>query len=231
MSRPVNGSLTVASFEATGTPGEYTFTGAVYNNQADATGNGAADIQPGFVIFVPSSDPNSFSPLAGIVHRYKLTSVTVVDPQTLDGTMIWDEPGEEQEAVTNGVACIVAQVTPGLHLADLPSDVVYAELQAGLAFQSFQVDKRNILDTLSTSGGGGGSGLTQSQEIIPYGATGIDGSALLHTPANPVFVIIWVNGIRYWYNNDFTLTGNILSWTNGVFTPDQFDTVIAEYSY
>jgi hypothetical protein len=230
MTRPINGSLTVTSFTSTGNPGEYTFTGAVFNNQADATGNGAADIQPGFLLFIPASDSNSFSPLAGVVHRYKFTATNATDSQTLDGTIVWDEPGKEEDAVTNGAACIVAEATPLLRLAKLPSDFSYSELQTGLSFLAFQVDERNIIDAIS-GGGTGTPTLTQTLEVIPSGATGIDGYTLLHTPANPILTTIWVNGIRYWYDNDFTLTGKVVNWISNLFSPDQFDSVIAEYSY
>ena len=53
MARIINGALTVDAFNPTGNPGEYTFENAIFNNQSDATGNGAYDVQVGFVLFFP----------------------------------------------------------------------------------------------------------------------------------------------------------------------------------
>ena len=229
MARPINAALTVQAFASTGNPGEYTFDSAAYNNQADATANGAYDVAVGFVLYVPATDVNSYTIVPGVVHRYILTSVTVVDTYTISGTILWDEPGPEQDTPTNSVACILAQVTTVLGLGMLPSDVVYSELAGGSSFQAFSVDERNILDNPSAAPVPNPTSSTQEPLTINMAGDSI--APLLNTPLSPASVVIWVNGIRYWYINDFSITGKNITWTNAAFYPDQFDTVIAEYSY
>lgn len=132
MTRPISAALTVSAFAATGVPGEYTFEGAIYNNQADATGNGAFDVQVGFILYVPASDLETFMPISGVVHRYKLTAVTAVDPSTLNGTIIWDDIGVETDEVpTNGVGCLLGEPSLNKHLAFLTIDSLYPELFVG----------------------------------------------------------------------------------------------------
>ena len=229
MARPINAALTVQAFTPTGNPGEYTFESAVYNNQADATANGAYDVTVGFVIYVPATDVNSYAIIPGVVHRYIVTALTIIDPYTISGTILWDEPGPEQDVPTSSVGCIIAQVTPNLGLGMLPSDIVYAELAGGTSFQAFSVDERNILDKPLSAPVLNPNSTAQEQLTITMAGDSI--LPLLNTPLSPASVIIWVNGIRYWYLNDFSITGRVISWTNGVFFPNQFDLVIAEYSY
>lgn len=229
MARPINAALTVSAFTPTGNAGEYTFESALFTNQADATGNGAFDITPGFVIYVPASDVNTFMPIPGIFHRYVLTDVTAVDQGTLSGTILWDEPGDEVDAVTNGAACLLAQVTPNLKLGMLPSDAVYSEFVAGNTAEAFAVDERNILDavvgTIKPATG------TKTQELIAISETGLSNKQLLHTPLEPQDVVIWINGIRYSYGGDFLIAGATIGWQNNYFSPDSFDNVIVEYTY
>ena len=230
MARPINAALTVSAFTPTGNSGEYTFDSAGFSNQADATGNGAFDVTPGFVIFIPASDPNTLMPLPGILHRYVLTAVTATDQSTISGTILWDEPDVEVDAVTNGVVCLLAQVTPNLRLGMLPSDAVYSTLVAGNTAEAFAVDERNILDsivgTVSPATG------TKTQELISItSGTGLSNMPLLHTPLDPPSVLIWINGIRYTYANDFLIAGRTIGWQNTFFNPDSFDNVIVEYVY
>lgn len=152
--RPFNATLLVSAFNPTGNPGEYTFESATFNNQADASGNGAFDIQVGYVLYVPSTNFNTGTQIPGVVHRYKLTAITIVDAATVSGTMIWDETGAEGlEVPTNGAGCGLSQVSPTAHYGYAPVDNIYPELPPGLAVQSVQTDLWNITDQASSGGG------------------------------------------------------------------------------
>lgn len=176
MSRPINAALVVGAFSPTGNPGEYTFEDAVFNNQADATGNGAYDVVVGSVLYVPATDSNTAAQLSGIVHRYKLTSVTATDPTLLSGTMVWDELGvEETEVPTNGIGCLLAEPTPNLFLGRVPSDVIYPDVPFGTTVLSMLVDNYNIVDRIS-----GGSGPTLPVFKTSFG----DGSTLEYNIAH-----------------------------------------------
>lgn len=229
MARPINAALSVSEFIATVNPGEYTFAGAIFNNQADATNNGAFDVAVGFVLFIPATDLNLGAPIPGIYHRYKLTAVSVVDASTLNGTVLWDEPGTEQDVPTNNCTVLLAETTPNLKLATLPSDAVYSELGAGSTFQAFSVDQRVLMDN---TGGSGPTGTYAKDLLTPNATTGIDQLSLLHTPLDVNRLSLWINGFKYWLGIDYTLTGGTtFNWLNTEFTPNQFDTVIAEYEY
>lgn len=153
-SRPVNATLTVSSFDPTGNPGEYTFTNATYNNQADESNSGTSDVQIGFVLYVPSTNFNTGIEIPGVLHRYKLTAVTLVDSATLSGTMIWDETGEEAlEVPTNGVSVGLSQVSPTIGFGYAPNDVIYPELRPGSTAESVQTDLWNKLDPHEASSG------------------------------------------------------------------------------
>ena len=232
MARPINAALSVFNgFVPTANPGEYTFDSAIFNNQADATNNGAGDVQIGFVLFVPATDPNIGAPIPGIYHRYKLTAVTVVDAATLSGTMLWDEPGPELDVPTGISVCMLCEVTPNLGIAILPSEAIYSELSGGASMQAHQVDVRNRMDNLG-GGGGGDAGIYTKNVLTPSATTGIDQQTLTHTPLDAERVSIWINGFRYWPEIDFTITGGTtINWSNTEFIPNQFDTVIAEYTY
>jgi hypothetical protein len=111
MARIINGTLYVNVFTPTGNPGEYTFTGAVYDNQADVTGNGALDVQIGFVLYIPAKDPISLSSLPGVAHRYKITSITSATVSTLTAKILWDERGSEVDAPLDESYCIISEDT------------------------------------------------------------------------------------------------------------------------
>ena len=210
MARIINGALTVDAFIPTGNPGEYFFENAVFNNQSDATGNGAYDVQIGFVLFIPASDPNTFMPVPGVVHRYKLTDVTVVDNNTLSGTVVWDEVGDEADAPTNGVACLIAQTSTDKDLAIPAPDVVYPEVAAGSTIAALLNDQLNIVDLIT--GGAGGS----SNGLVPFRRKMEAGVLTYILPALPVSnnLIVFVNGVAVTYNVDgVNLT--ITSYTPG----------------
>lgn len=152
--RLINATLVPVSFDPTGNPGEYTFTSAAYNNQADESGNGAYDVAVGWVLYVPSTNFNTGTLVPGVLHRYRLTAVTPVDPQTVSGTMVWDETGAEGlEVPTNGVGCGLSQVSPNLGLGYAPNDTLYPELQTGSTVESVQTDLVNIVDQHEGSSG------------------------------------------------------------------------------
>ena len=164
MARPINAALFVDVFTATGTPGEYTFDSALFNNQADQTGNGAYDVVPGFALYVPSTDANTAFAIPGVVHRYVLTSVTQIDPATISGTILWDEPGVEgTEIPTNGAGCLLCETSPSIGIGYLPSDAVYSNLNAGSTVQSMLLDS---WDRIDPNTGGGGGGTTSYAETI-----------------------------------------------------------------
>ena len=154
MARPINASLFVNSFSPTGTPGEYTFDSAFFNNQTDATGNGASDAVVGSVLYVPASDLNTGFLAAGVVHRYKLTQLTVIDTQTISGTMIWDEKASgEIDQPANGSYCLFSEVTANNGFGLPPSETVYPELPAGSSLAAQNLDARDISDEFTQSGG------------------------------------------------------------------------------
>jgi hypothetical protein len=88
-------------------------------------------------------------PISGVVHRYKLTSVTVVDGFTVSGTMLWDEGGDEYDVPTNGTYSLLAQPTDINKIGLVPIDSNYNEVSAGSTISALLVDVRNIIDKLS----------------------------------------------------------------------------------
>lgn len=156
--RPINGTLYVESFNATGNPGEYSFENAIFANQVDSSGSGAFVVQVGFLLYVASADINTALPLPGILHRYKLTTVDVVDASTINGTMVWDELGAEaNEIPLNGSTAGLSQPSPNYRYGFAPSEGVYPDLPAGFAVQTVQTDVNNITDQQQAGGGEGGT--------------------------------------------------------------------------
>jgi hypothetical protein len=192
MARLINGALTVDAFVPTGNPGEYTFENALFNNQADATGNGAFDVQTGFVLFVPASDPNTFLAIPGLLHRYKLTAVVVTDVNTMSGTLLWDEVGAEVDAPTNGVACLIAETTTESQLAIPAIDVGYPDVAAGSTLAAILNDQRNIVDL---AGGKGAPGLAPFRRMMQ---AGILTYVLPTLPVNNN-LIVFINGVSVSY--------------------------------
>jgi len=112
MSRIINGVLFVASYDPTSNPGEYTFTNAEFNNQADMTGAGAGDIQVGFILYVPAADINTFMPIPGVSHRYKIVSIQSQDVTYISATILWDEAGVEMDTPISGDYAFITESTP-----------------------------------------------------------------------------------------------------------------------
>lgn len=148
MTRPINASLYVNEFSATGTPGEYTIVGALFNNQADATNNGAGDVAVGFVLYVPALDLNQGTTVPGVFHRFKFTAVSAADASTLSGTLLWDEDGPEQDAPAGSSFCMLAQVTPGHGFSLLPMDSVYPGLPLGMTSAALVMENRDRTDVI-----------------------------------------------------------------------------------
>lgn len=148
MARVINGTIYVDVFNATANPGEYSFTGAIYDNQSDATGNGAYDLTTGFLVYVQATDINTAMPVPGVFHRYTLTALTVIDTYTIDGTIQWDEAleGTEVDMPTNGSYCIICEPSAADNFGSLPAVGVYPNLNAGADIGSYVADIRNKLD-------------------------------------------------------------------------------------
>lgn len=147
----VNGILTVPAFTPTGNPGEYTITGATYNNQGDNTGQGAAAIVAGFVLYVQASDVNTFAPIPGKAHRYEVTAVTVVNQNTVNLTVIWDEGGTERDTPTNGVDCIITSVSTSNKYGFSTEENLYPSLAPGLMSAMLNVDVEKISNALAAA--------------------------------------------------------------------------------
>ena len=158
MARLINGSLYVSEYVPTANPGEYTFENAIFNNQADS-GSGVYALEENFLIFTLAVDTNTFFPVPGIAHRYRLSSITIVDFNTINGTMIWDEAGNEIDAPKNGDYAIVSEYSPN-HGFGYPVDEVVYQLQTGFttAVQNLEV---KTVDTITI-----GSGVSFEQPFL-----------------------------------------------------------------
>lgn len=146
MTKIVNGTIAVPAFNATGIPGEYQISGAVYNNQADLAGNGAYDIQQNFVIYVPASDSVNFMGIPGVVHRYKITSITVIDQVTVDLVVMWDEQGAEYDAPTNNSECLITETSVNKKYGYPVDPNLYPSLASYVSGAALNNDIQNITD-------------------------------------------------------------------------------------
>lgn len=153
MARPIRGTLFVTSFTATGNPGEYTLTNATYTNASDIEGNGASAIVVGFLVYVPAADINTFDPIPGVFHRYKLTAVTVVNSNTISGTILWDETGSEIDTPVNGAFCAITEASATNKLGYPSSQGVYPSLGAGISEAIYSADVKKIIDGFGSGGG------------------------------------------------------------------------------
>lgn len=147
MAKIINGVLRVSEFTPTINVGEYSFQNAIFNNQADS-GNGAYDIVPGFVIYIPASDVNTFTIVPGVSGRYVLTVVDVIDTATVSGTILWDGDGEELYAPTNGVSSIISQTTPNLKIGVPAIDSYYPEITPGSTMAAVLSDTVKVIDKI-----------------------------------------------------------------------------------
>lgn len=149
----VNGILTVPEFVATDVAGEFTINGATYNSQSDTLGLGASAIQIGFVLYVQASDTNTFLPIPGRTHRYKITGLTVVNASTVNLTVLWNETTPVEDAPTNGSDCIITQVSENAKYGFPVGADIYATLNPGMTAGMLGTDIVNVTDRIVTSSG------------------------------------------------------------------------------
>jgi len=173
MARIVQGTLFVSDYTPTGTPGEYSFSDAVYDNQADATGNGSYDLAPDFIMYIPATDEVSASPVPGVSHRYKVKQVISRDGLHLSAIIEWDEDGSYTDLPTNGSYAIICENTPKLNFGLVPSKDVYPNIAGGTAESAYNNDLRRIADKLAIASVTGGDGIQGNTGV--QGATGIRG--------------------------------------------------------
>ena len=159
MANPVSAELYVSAFNPTGNPGEYTIDSAVFNNQSDSSGNGAYDVQVGFVLYVPAMAVATAMPIPGVLHRYRFTAVEILDSATINGTLVWDESGDEEDSPISGCSCLLAETTPNRKLGLLPDSALYPAMPLGAYGGALRVDVKSIHDTETSGGGTGGVGL------------------------------------------------------------------------
>ena len=185
MSRIINGTLFVSEFDATLNPDEFTFTGAIYENQSDETGNGAHDLTVGFLLYIPAVDPSTFVPIPGVFNRYKLTAVDVVDNVTINGTVVWDETFPRYDFPQNSGYSIITESTAYLKYG-LPASVgVYYNLGGGADIAAFNADIKNITDSFFTQSFiAGTGGIIKGRAVYKSDATHVieaDNSTQQHT--------------------------------------------------
>lgn len=180
MTRPINASLFITDFLATGNAGEYTIENAQFNNQADATNNGAGDVAVGFTLYVQATDLSQGAPITGVFHRYRFTSVTPIDASTLSATILWDEDGAEEDAPTGNSYCMLSQVTTARKFSLLPVDILYPGLPGGMTNAALVLENRDRTEKIVSGGGGGGG----SSPTVVTGST-TDGSNVILGPSVP----------------------------------------------
>ena len=226
MAKLISGSLYVGSYTPTQNLGEYIFESGLYNNQND-TGNGAFDIVPGFVVYIPATNINTGSIIPGVSNRYLITSVTVLDNVRVSGTILWDSLDLEEDSPSPGVFSIITQTTPNLKIGVPPVDNNYFDLTPGSTIAAMLNDIINIMDRL-------GNNTSKSiSTILPVTVDGQTQFTLEFTPTNNTTVFVTVNGLKYVYGvtNDFIITGKLLIWTNISLVLDNTDVVVISYTY
>jgi hypothetical protein len=149
VARPINGALYCPSFDATVNPGEYTVMDAIYDCQTDTTGNGAFNVQTGWLIYALAMDTNTANPLPGVLHRYVITSLLVQDAGTLSCTVLWDELDEPYDAPVPGTWAIICSPTDQRNFGMISSQSVYYNLPGGADTAAMTTDIRYITDFTS----------------------------------------------------------------------------------
>jgi len=185
MARIINGTLYVTEYVSTGNAGEYIFSDAVFDNQADVTGNGAVDIQPGFLIYVPALDVNTADPLPGVMHRYRITNISSATVTNLSATIIWDDNGIPLDMPQSGAYATVSESTHSCEYGLPASNDVYANLPGGSQEAAYNSNFKSVADfgctgihtftgSPSFTGGFGDTGLPGPTGL--QGMTGVCGS-------------------------------------------------------
>lgn len=226
MTKPINGTLYVDSYTSTGNPGEYSFENAVFTNLNDS-GNGAYDLVPGYLLYIPATNINTGTVIPGVSNRYVLTSVTVVDITVVSGTILWDSTEIEEDIPSPGVFSIIAQATPNLKLGIPPVDNNYFDLTPGSTLAAMLNDAVNIMDKM------GGNTPNFTSEILPVTTNGQMEFILQYAPKNKTATTVTVNGLKYAYGEtyDFIIYGTVLTWTGLSLVLDTTDTVVVSYYY
>lgn len=226
MTKPISGSLYVESYTSTGNPGEYSFESGLFTNLNDS-GNGAYDVVPGFVVYIPATNINTGTVIAGVTNRYQLTSVSVIDTTRISGIILWDSTDVEEDVPSPGVFSIITQTTPNLKLGIPPVDNNYFDLTPGSTLSALLNDVINIMDRL------GGSTPNYISSILPVTTNGQNEFILQYVPKNKTATSLTVNGIKYAYGEtyDFIINGNILYWTGLSLILDTSDVVVVGYNY
>ncbi len=229
MARKINGSLYIDMFTPTGVDGEYTFENGVFDNQADATGDGAYDVKVGFAIHIPATDMNTFMLIPGQISKYKLTAITYISNILISGTVIWDMPLPITDVPTNDVYCMVSDVTEINKLSILPVDTVYRDVISGSTTSAILNDMVNIIDKL----GSGGSLPNKNTFQLTVENNGQLVFSLPHSPIDKTNTTVSINGLVYTYgiDNDYTIDNNILTWTDVSLVLDVTDNMLIAYSY
>lgn len=230
MARIVNGALYVDTFTPTGNPGEYTFENALFNNQADLTGNGAYDITVGFVVFIAATDKNTYMPVAGVTNRYLLTSVEYIDAVRLSGTVLWDSLEEEIDIPTGSTFSLIAQTTPNLKLAIPAIDSIYPDITSGSTLAAMLNDIINIMDKMSTALP---SNISKVSALLPIVEDNQTVFNLNHAPTNKENSVLTVNGMAYLYGeiHDYTIENSTLTWNDNSLVLDTTDSMVISYTY
>ena len=175
MARIINGTLLVDAYSPTGNPGEYTFTNALFENQADATGSGSLDVLPGFLIYAPAIDSITFVPVPGVSHRYVITSIQNADGAHLSATILWDEGGLEVDKPQDGVYALISETTLCDYYGLPPSTEVYSDIPGGMVEAAYNADIRRNSCHSGATGIQGATGVSGTTGI--QGPTGITGDS------------------------------------------------------
>lgn len=145
MARIINGVLFVPAFTQTA-PGEYDLGVATYVNVADATGNGANDVQIGYIVYAGAAEVATGDPVTGVVHRYRIDSLTHIDASSFSGHIVWDEDGTEVDMPLNGVWHIISEASSNFGYGFPSAEAVYPQLNPGSTVAAQAADLRRITD-------------------------------------------------------------------------------------
>jgi hypothetical protein len=149
VARMINGALYCPSFDATANPGEFNVMDAIYDCQTDATGNGAYDIQIGFLLYVSAMDQNSGYPYPGVFHRYRITDILPQSATKLSCTIMWDEIDEPYDLPIPTTWASICSSSDQRNFGMIPPTAIYYNLPAGADINAMVTDIRSITDFTS----------------------------------------------------------------------------------